>query len=99
MSDLPTTLSPERLAELAAQGRAQAGRSPFVNPDTVAQLKELLRERGETWAASILMRDLSRRSLLFPHLPWLKDGEMETLVLANKAEWEQLVSAAGGDAR
>ncbi|GAT68936.1 hypothetical protein PS9374_04601 [Planomonospora sphaerica] len=45
------------------------------------------------------MRDLSRRSLLCPHLPWLKNGEMEALVLVNKAEWDQLVSAAGGDAR
>lgn len=89
-----TTLTPEKLAELATRGRAEAARSRFVDPCAVAQSKKLLRERGEEWAASVLMRDLSRRSLLFGHLPWLEDGELETLILADRAEWEQLERAA-----
>lgn len=88
-----TTLSPERLAELAAEGQAQAARSRFVDPCAAAASKKLLRERGEEWAASVLMRDLSRRSLALPHLPWLEDGEMETLILADRAEWEQITRA------
>jgi hypothetical protein len=38
------------------------------------------------------MRDLSRRSLL-GGWPWLEDGEMETLILADRAEWEQITRA------
>ncbi|SEU46518.1 hypothetical protein [Nonomuraea wenchangensis] len=97
---LRTTLSPEKLAELAAEGKAEAARSPFVNPDAVAASKKILRERGEVWAASVLMRDLSRRSLALPQYPWLEDGELETLILADRAEWDQLAAAAqGGEAR
>lgn len=87
-----TTLSPEQLATLAAQGRAEAARSPFVDPAAAAKSKRLLRERGEEWAASVLMRDLSRRSLL-GGWPWLEDGELETLILADRAEWEQITRA------
>ncbi|MFG1976944.1 hypothetical protein ACGFJC_47095 [Nonomuraea fuscirosea] len=92
-----TTLSPERLAELAAEGRAKAGRSPFVDPGDVAACKRLLIQRGEGWAASVLMRDLSRRSAIGVW-PWFQDGEMETLLLAADAEWGQLAQAAGGSA-
>ncbi|GAA2411042.1 hypothetical protein GCM10010404_81190 [Nonomuraea africana] len=99
MNHLHTTLTPERLAELAALGRTLAARSRFVDPEAAARSKKLLRERGETWAASVLMRDLSRRSLLLPAYPWLEDGEMETLVLAEQAEWNQLAEAAGGNPR
>lgn len=86
-----TTLTPERLA---AQGAAEAARSCFVDPCAVAASKKLLRERGEEWAASVLMRDISRRSPGAPAYPWLEDGEMETLVLAARAEWDQLTRAA-----
>ncbi|MFI6594942.1 hypothetical protein ACIBHX_01770 [Nonomuraea sp. NPDC050536] len=88
-----TTLSPEQLADLAVQGQAEAAKSRFVDPCAVVASKKILRERGEEWAASVLMRDLSRRSLLFGHLPWLEDGEMETLILADRAEWEQIVNS------
>jgi hypothetical protein len=90
-----TTLSPEKLAELAAEGRAEAAKSRFVDPEVVAASKKVLRERGEVWAASVLMRDLSRRSLGVPALPFFYDGELETLILADRAEWEQLATAAG----
>ncbi|MEV1003435.1 hypothetical protein [Nonomuraea sp. NPDC050202] len=95
-----TTLSPEKLAELAAQGKAEAAKCRFVDPDVVAASKKILRERGEAWAASVLMRDISRRSLGVPHLPFFHEGEMETLILADRAEWDQLAAAAqGGEAR
>ncbi|MEV0619565.1 hypothetical protein AB0I81_40045 [Nonomuraea sp. NPDC050404] len=88
-----TTLTPETLAELATQGRAEAARSPFVDPCAAAKSKQLLRERGEEWAASVLMRDLSRRSLR-GGWPWLETGELEALILADRAEWQQLERAA-----
>ncbi|RSN12839.1 hypothetical protein DMB42_11720 [Nonomuraea sp. WAC 01424] len=88
-----TTLTPEKLAELAAQGRAEAAKSRFVDPCAAAKSKKLLCERGEEWAASVLMRDLSRRSLR-GGWPWLEDGELETLILADSAEWDLLVRAA-----
>ncbi|MET7335881.1 hypothetical protein [Nonomuraea sp. NPDC005650] len=97
---MQTTLSPERLAELHAEGRAQAAKCRFVDPDVVAELKRLLRERGENWAASVLLRSLERRAQgrSVSHLPYLYDGEMETLILAEAAELEQLAQAAGGGA-
>lgn len=91
---MKTTLTPEHLATLHAQGREEAGRSPFVNPDAVAKAKRIIQERGESWAASVLMRDLSRRSQALPRFPWLEAGEMETLALADRAEWDQLTHAA-----
>lgn len=91
-----TTFAPETLANLAAQGRTEAGRSPFVDPCVVATSKRILRDRGEEWAASVLMRpNLSaRRSVACPEFPWFEDGEMEALVLADRAEWEQFEQGA-----
>ncbi|MDP9870394.1 MULTISPECIES: hypothetical protein [Streptosporangium] len=89
-----TCLTPDQLASLAAQGFAESQRSRFVDPDAVAKSKRILCERGEEWAASVLMRDLSRRSLLLPHLPYLENGELETLILADRAEWDQLAALA-----
>jgi hypothetical protein len=96
---MKTTLAPETLAALAAQGRAEAALNRFVDPCGVRQAMRLLRERGEDWAASVLMRpNLSaRRSLIAPAFPWLEDGELETLILAHQAEWDQLVAAAQTD--
>lgn len=91
---MKTTLAPETLTGLAARGKAESRRSPFVDPCAVAASKKLLRERGEEWAGSVLMRRLDRRSVAFPALPWLEDGEMEALILADRAEWEQLTRVA-----
>lgn len=88
---MKTTLSPERLVEIHAEGRAQTG--PFVNPHAIARGEIILRERGEEWAQSILLHRFDRRSLLRPTLPWLRVGEVEILVLADKAEWELLEAA------
>ncbi|MDV6979637.1 hypothetical protein [Mycobacterium intracellulare] len=87
---MKTTLSPEKLAQLHAEGNAKVG--PFVNPYTIAKCKELLRDRGRDWAASVLLRDLSRNSAINPRFPWLNSGEEEILVLADLAEWDQLAA-------
>lgn len=84
-----TKLSPGTLAELHVVGRATAATSRFVNPHVVAQTRRILVQRGELWAASVLGRDLSRRSRLYPRLPWLEDGEAEVLVLADEAEHDE----------
>lgn len=86
-----TTLPAEKLVALHAKGQAQTG--PFVNPHTIVRCQRILSERGQDWAASVLLRNLDRRSLINPNFPWLNSGEEETLVLADKAEWEQLESA------
>ncbi|MEU7631669.1 hypothetical protein AB0C34_17025 [Nocardia sp. NPDC049220] len=81
-----TTLTPEALAELRTLGWHQANMSPYVNPTVAAQVKRVLAERGEPWAASVLGRDLSRRSIFQRCYPWFECGEIETLVLADHAE-------------
>lgn len=92
---MKTFLTPERLAVLHGEGRAQAAGSPFVDPYAVYQLEVLLRERGEEWVASVLLRDLSCRSIGRPSYPWLHDGEMETLILANRSEIEVMERSLG----
>ena len=90
-----TTLSPDSLADLAAQGRKQADAdAPLVDPRTANKSMDVLRQRGEEWAESVLMRRFTKRSIMRPEFPWLNHGEMETLVLAERAEWEQLARAA-----
>lgn len=89
---MKTSLTAERLAALHTEGRAKTG--SFVNPYTMFRLRSILRERGEDWAASVLLRDLSRRSLIDAGFPWLESGEEEILVLADDAEWQQFVKAA-----
>lgn len=85
-----TTLTPERIAQLHTEGAAQAQRSRFVDPHACAKVEDILHGRGETWAASVLLRDLARRSLTRKDLPWITEGEMYTLILADRAEWELL---------
>lgn len=85
---MQTTLTPDALARLHSEGQAKVGR--FVNPHTIARCKRILRDRGRDWAASVLLRDLSRHSAMSADFPWLNSGEEETLVLADAAEWAQL---------
>lgn len=80
---MKTQLSPETLAALHTQGRANTG--PFVNPATIAACQRILWVRGLDWAASVLMRKLDRPSRVDPSFPWC--GEEETLVLADQVEW------------
>ncbi len=88
---MKTCLSTELLGQLAQQGRAAAAASPFVDPTAASRALRLIEERGEEWAASVLLRDLSRRSQLRADLPWLYAGEMETLLAAEQAEFDQIV--------
>ncbi|MDD4865685.1 MAG: hypothetical protein PHQ28_00705 [Mycobacterium sp.] len=86
-------LTPERLAVIHAEGLAKTGR--FVDPGNIIRVKRILQERGEDWAASVLLRDLSARSRLAPRFPALRTGEETILVLAHEAEWAQLAGSAG----
>jgi len=91
-----TTLSPERLAQVHAEGMAAAGR--FVDPVTINSAVRAIQERGEEWAESVLLRKFgARRSLVRPDLPWLNHGEEHILVAAAAAEWEQLAAAGGAE--
>lgn len=93
-----TALTPERLAALHAEGRRLSSRSRFVDPHAVIECKRVLWVRGEEWAASVLLRDITRRSAIDPTYPWFVDGEMETLALADAAElWAMLSGEAQGD--
>lgn len=85
-----TALSPERLAQLHAQGRERSRQSQFINPYTIAKCDRVLKTRGEDWAQSVLMRKFTRRSLVDSRWPWLELGEDEILVLADQAEWQAL---------
>ena len=86
---MATSLTPEQLARLHLEGRVHAAaEGPFINPRMVVRAEKILAVRGEQWAASVLMRELSRRSLMSSHYPWFEDGELQTLILADAAEWE-----------
>jgi hypothetical protein len=80
-----TQIDRERLVELRAQGRAKVTR--FVDPYVLLKCRKLLARRGEAWAAEILGRDLTRRSLLLPQFPYLLDGEEYTLIAADREEY------------
>ena len=83
---MPTILPEPLLTAIHAEAAAMAALSPYVDPDVMAEAVRVIAFRGEPWVASVLGRDLTRRSVLFPHLPWLDDGEAETLCLADRAE-------------
>jgi hypothetical protein len=87
---MKTILSAEVLAALHAEGRAQAALSRFIDPMAISRCRRVLTQRGQDWAQSVLLRDLARRSRLYPSMPWLEDGEPEILVLADAAEWKAL---------
>lgn len=82
----PATRIPEaQLAQL--RGLSVFGRlEPFPNPDVIAASKRALTRRGENWAAAVLDRDLSRRSIAFPTLPYLESGEPYVLAEADCIE-------------
>lgn len=84
----PATRIPEaQLAEL--RGLSVFGRlEPFPDPHVIAASKRALTQRGENWAAAVLGRDLSRRSIAFPRLPYLESGEQYVLAEADRIEEE-----------
>ena len=81
-----TRLTEAQLVAIRAQGHEQAGRSPFVDPYTIAECGRVLDRRGEGWAAAVLGRDISRRSIAVPLRPYLRDGEPEAIVYADREE-------------
>jgi hypothetical protein len=72
------------LIELRRESKTAAG--PFVDPNVIAQCERVLDRRGEAWAAAVLGRDISRRSIGVSHRPYLNPGEERTLVAADHEE-------------
>lgn len=72
------------LVELRRESHNANG--PFVDPHAIAQCQRVLDRRGETWAAAVLGRELSRRSIAVPHRPYLNAGEEHTLIAADQEE-------------
>lgn len=92
-----TPLTPEELAALHAKGKALAEQGGgFVNPYMADRAAALISQRGEEWTKSVLLRGLTRRVPGRRDLPWLNQGELETLVLAEQAELDALDRAAEG---
>ncbi len=85
-TDMPET----KLVELRAAGHAR--QSQFVDPGVLRQCLSVLDRRGEEWAASVLGRDLSRRSIAVRDRPFLTGGEEYTLVAADQAEDNLILS-------
>ncbi len=79
-----TQLPEPTLVELRARG--QSRRSQFVDPTVLHTCLRVLDRRGEEWAASVLGRDLARRSAAVPRRPFLNAGEDYALVEADRAE-------------
>lgn len=86
-----TTLPETRLVELRADGLLH--RSAFPDPSVLHDCLRVLDRRGEKWAASVLGRDVSRRSVAVPGRPFLRDGEPYTLVAADRAEDDLILSS------
>lgn len=82
-----TSLSQTQLVALRRDGHEAAlTGGVFVDPHVISQCEQVLDRRGEDWAASVLGRDISRRSLAVAHRPFLNAGEDHTLVAADRAE-------------
>lgn len=86
-----TTLPEATLVELRRWGLSQT--APFVDPKVLHRCCEVLDRRGESWAASVLGRDISARSHAVRHLPALRMGEGHILVAADKAEDDAVIAA------
>jgi len=84
-----TRLSEQQLVRIRADAPAHVRESDFVNPWVAAESRRVLRERGEQWVESVLGRQLSRRSVFFPDLPWLAYKELHIIISADAAETRQ----------
>lgn len=82
---MKTQLSESTLMQMRADNKA-VNDGPFPDPHVISQSLRVLDERGEEWAASVLGRDISRRSLGVPAYPHLTSGEPRLLVVADMAE-------------
>lgn len=84
-----TILSEDTLVLLRAEAQIKAaGNGGFADPRACNRAQDAMRRRGEQWAASVCGRTFGRRSIAFPSLPWLLDGEPELLDAADAAETE-----------
>ncbi|OHU46085.1 hypothetical protein BKG82_28290 [Mycobacteroides chelonae] len=85
--DLVTAISETRLIELRREAHASdRAAGPFVDPSVLRRCELILDRRGELWAAAVLGRDISRRSVGVPHRPHLIPGEDRVLVAADAEE-------------
>ncbi|WP_264003348.1 hypothetical protein [Mycolicibacterium sphagni] len=84
---------PER-ALVRLRRHAFAKRSQFIDPYVIAECGRVLDRRGEVWAASVLGRDLTARSVAVPARPYLRGGEEYVLVAADRAEDELVLEDA-----
>ncbi|MFV8160677.1 hypothetical protein ACNQVK_00740 [Mycobacterium sp. 134] len=82
-----TTIPEARLVELRQAGIAdERDNGPFIDPHILQKSTAVLDRRGESWAASVLGRDISRRSRAVPRRSYLHDGESRTLIAADHEE-------------
>jgi len=85
--DLATAISETRLIELRREGQgSDRSAGPFVDPGVLRRCGLVLDRRGELWAAAVLGRDVSRRSVGVPDRPYLNPGEDRVLVAADAEE-------------
>lgn len=83
-ADTATRISEARLTELRRDGKSRD--HGFVDPHLLRRCTDALDRRGEAWAAAVLGRDISRRSLAVSHRPYLSAGEPHVLVAADAEE-------------
>lgn len=83
-----TTLSEQRLVQVRAAARTatEHASNPFVDPREIRHATQILDRRGERWAAAVLGRDLTRRSLATAQRPFLYTGECAIIIAADVAE-------------
>lgn len=84
-----TAIPEARLVELRRAGiEAERAGGGFVDPAVLSRCEKVLDRRGEQWAASVLGRDISRRSpsTNYRHRPYLSVGEDRALVAADAEE-------------
>ncbi|GAB36190.1 3'-5' exonuclease [Gordonia otitidis] len=81
-----TAIPEPRLVAIRQAAKEAAAQSQFVDPHQCFRASRVIRTRGERWAAAILGRDLSRRSMSDPSLPHLTAGELEVIVAADTEE-------------
>lgn len=88
-----TKLTEQQLVKIRGAGHRAVFGQRFVNPCTIHACQRVLQRRGERWAAEILGRDISRRSLALPQHPYFYDGEPDIIVLADRAEDDAVLAA------
>lgn len=82
-----TAIPAHRLADLRAHAHEESRHNgSFVDPRMIHQCTTVLDRRGEQWAAAVLGRTLTRRSIAIPTRPYLQGSDPYTLVAADHEE-------------